>query len=139
MQAQISLLLKESGQGLHCLQFHLHLLDALLRCKTNLLQNDQGVYIRYSIFFRILTEADARKRPQLLRASRQPFNTLYYFSIKLQYLLPFKLPKMKLDEFANSTDPYEVAYKELSHLDLHCLHSSLRILNMILHGKNIFF
>ena len=34
VQTQIRLLLKEqSDQGLHCLPFHLHLLDALPHCK----------------------------------------------------------------------------------------------------------
>ena len=37
VQTQIRLLLKEqSDQGLHCLPFHLHLLDVLLHCKTKL-------------------------------------------------------------------------------------------------------
>ena len=34
-------------------------------------------------------------------------------------------------KFPNNTDPDEVAHYEPSHLDLHCLPSSLRILNMI--------
>ena len=34
-----------------------------------------------------------------------------------------KVPKM--DRFANSVDPDEVAHNELPHLDLHCLPSSL--------------
>ena len=38
---------------------------------------------------------------------------------------------MKIAEFANSVDPDEVAHYEPPHLDLHCLPSSLRILNMI--------
>ena len=41
-------------------------------------------------------------------------------------------------EFANSVDLDEVAHNEPPHLDLHCLPSSLRILNMILLGINIF-
>ena len=37
VQTQIRLLLQEqSDQGLHCLSFHLHFLDALLLCKTKL-------------------------------------------------------------------------------------------------------
>ena len=46
---------------------------------------------------------------------------------------------MKIDEFANSVDPDEVAHNEPPHLDLHCLPSSLRILNMIQLGLNIFW
>ena len=42
-------------------------------------------------------------------------------------------------EFVNSLDPDEVAYDEPSHLDLHCLPSILRILNMIYSLVNIFF
>ena len=39
VQTQIRLLLEEqSDQGLHCLQFHLHLLEALLYGKTTLFQ-----------------------------------------------------------------------------------------------------
>ena len=38
---------------------------------------------------------------------------------------------MKTVEFANSIDLDEVAHDEPPHLDLHCLPSSLLILNMI--------
>ena len=38
---------------------------------------------------------------------------------------------MKIAEFANSVDPDEVALNEPPHPDLHCLPSSLCILNMI--------
>ena len=38
---------------------------------------------------------------------------------------------MKIAEFANSIDLDEVAHKEPSHQDLHCLPSSLWILQMI--------
>ena len=41
-------------------------------------------------------------------------------------------------EFANSVDLDEVAHNEPLHLDLHCLPSSLRILNMIYLGLNNF-
>ena len=37
----------------------------------------------------------------------------------------------KIAEFANSVDLNEVAHNEPPHLDLHCLPSSLWILNMI--------
>ena len=37
----------------------------------------------------------------------------------------------KITEFANSVDLDEVAHDEAPHLDLHCLPSSLQILNMI--------
>ena len=40
-------------------------------------------------------------------------------------------PKPKMAHFANSIDLDEAAHYELPHLDLHCLPSSLRILNMI--------
>ena len=44
MQTQIRLLLEEqSGQGLHCLLFHLHLLEAFLCYKANFLEF-QGDY-----------------------------------------------------------------------------------------------
>ena len=45
---------------------------------------------------------------------------------------------MKIAEFANSVDLDEVAHNEPPHLDLHCLPSALRILNMIYLGLNIF-
>ena len=35
------------------------------------------------------------------------------------------VPEMQIAEFANSVDLDEVAHNELSHLDLHCLPSSL--------------
>ena len=38
---------------------------------------------------------------------------------------------MKMVMIANSVDPVEVAHDEPPHLDLHCLPSSLCILNMI--------
>ena len=39
VQTQIRLLLEEqSDQGLHCLLFHLHLLEAFLCCKTSLFE-----------------------------------------------------------------------------------------------------
>ena len=41
------------------------------------------------------------------------------------------VPAMKITEFANSIDLDEVAHHEPSHLDRHCLPSSLRILNTI--------
>ena len=44
----------------------------------------------------------------------------------LQFLfgaLRVKGPKWKLDEFANSVDPDEVAHNEPPHQDLHCLPS----------------
>ena len=37
---------------------------------------------------------------------------------------------MKTVEFANSVDQDETAHNETSHLDLHCLVSSLLILNI---------
>ena len=40
-------------------------------------------------------------------------------------------PETKLAEFANSVDLDEVAHDEPPHLDLHCLPSSLWILNTI--------
>ena len=46
---------------------------------------------------------------------------------------------MKITGFANSVDLSEVAHHEPPHLDLHCLHSSLWILNMINFGLNTFF
>ena len=47
--------------------------------------------------------------------------------------------KLKRVVFANSVDPDEVAHNEPPHLDLHCLPSSLWILNMITLGQNIFW
>ena len=41
-------------------------------------------------------------------------------------------------EFANSVDLDEVAHNEPPHLELHCLPSCLRILNMIQLGLDIF-
>ena len=45
---------------------------------------------------------------------------------------------MQIAEFAISVDLDEVAHNEPPHLDLHCLPSSLSILNMIELGLNIF-
>ena len=45
--------------------------------------------------------------------------------------LTLLLPETQIAEFANSVDLDEVAHHEPSHLDLHCLPSSLRILNII--------
>ena len=42
-----------------------------------------------------------------------------------------KAPNRKIVEFVNRVDPDEVAHNEPPHLDLHCLPSSLEILNMI--------
>ena len=43
VQTQIRLLLEEqSDQGLHCLLFHLHLLEAFLCCKANLFEFEGG-------------------------------------------------------------------------------------------------
>ena len=42
-----------------------------------------------------------------------------------------EVPKMEMIELENSLDRDEAAHNELLHLDLHCLPSSLRILNMI--------
>ena len=41
------------------------------------------------------------------------------------YLLTLLVPELKIAEFANSVDLDEVAHNEPSHLDLHCLPSSL--------------
>ena len=46
-------------------------------------------------------------------------------------LLTLSLPETKIAEFANSVNLDEVAHHEPPHLDLHCLPSSLRILNTI--------
>ena len=46
---------------------------------------------------------------------------------------------MKKAEFANSVDLDEVAHNEPPHLDLHCFSSRFQILNMIEHGRNIFW
>ena len=46
-------------------------------------------------------------------------------------ILTIKVPRTKIDEFANSIYPDEVAQNEPPHLDLHCLLYSLGILNMI--------
>ena len=43
----------------------------------------------------------------------------------------------KTTEFTNSIDPDEVAHTEPPHQDLHCLSSSLLILNMIQLDKTI--
>ena len=48
-------------------------------------------------------------------------------------ILTLSLPETKIAEFANSGD-----LDEPPHLDLHCLPSSLRILNMIQLGLNSF-
>ena len=45
---------------------------------------------------------------------------------------------MKIAEFANRADLDELAHDEPPHLDLSCLPSNLRILNMIQLGLNIF-
>ena len=47
------------------------------------------------------------------------------------YKLTLSLPVTKIAEFANSVDLDEVAHDEPPHLDLHCLPSSLSILNLI--------
>ena len=39
--------------------------------------------------------------------------------------------ELKIDKFANKVTPEEVAHNEPSHIDLHCLPSSLPIMNMI--------
>ena len=44
----------------------------------------------------------------------------------------------KIAEFANSVDVVEVAQSEPPQLDLHCLPSGLRVLNMIKFGLNFF-
>ena len=44
---------------------------------------------------------------------------------------------MKAAEFTNSVDPNQVAHDEPPYLDLHCLSSSLWILNMIKLDKRI--
>ena len=44
------------------------------------------------------------------------------------------LPETKISEFANNVDLDEVAHNEPPHPGLHCLHSSLRIPNMIQSG-----
>ena len=49
------------------------------------------------------------------------------------------VPKTKIAEFANSVDLNEVAHHEPPHLDLHCLHSSLKNLNVIQLGLKFFF
>ena len=54
------------------------------------------------------------------------------------YTLTLKLPETKSAKFANSVDPVEVAHDEPPHLDLLSLNSSLRILNIIYFGLNIF-
>ena len=53
--------------------------------------------------------------------------------------LTLYLPVTKIAEFANSVDLDEVAHNEPPHLDLHCLPSSLWILNMMQLGLNIFW
>ena len=40
-------------------------------------------------------------------------------------ILHQNVPETKIVEFGNSVDPDEVAHNEPSHLDLHCLPSSL--------------
>ena len=50
-----------------------------------------------------------------------------YFTLKAQ--------ETKIDKFANSVDPDEVAYNEPPHQHLHCLPSTLRILNMMWLGR----
>ena len=42
-----------------------------------------------------------------------------------EYFLALLVPETKIAEFANSLDLDEVAHIEPSHLDLHCLPSSL--------------
>ena len=44
--------------------------------------------------------------------------------------LTLQIPETKTAEFANSIDLDEVAHNEPPHLDLHCLPSSLCILNI---------
>ena len=46
---------------------------------------------------------------------------------------------MKIVEFANSIDPDEVAQNEPPHLEFHCLHSTVYILNIIKLGQDFFF
>ena len=45
--------------------------------------------------------------------------------------LTLSLPQTKISEFANRVDLDEVAHNEPPYLDVHCLSSSLRFLNMI--------
>ena len=45
--------------------------------------------------------------------------------------LTLSVPETNIADFANSVDLDEVAHNEPPHLDLHCLPSSLLILNMI--------
>ena len=52
--------------------------------------------------------------------------------------LTLKQQKLKIVEFANSLDPDEAAPNELPHLDLHCLPTHLRILNVIYIQKPAF-
>ena len=75
----------------------------------------------------------------LVSENMSTLSTLLFFFFKNNqvYITPFiKVPKK--NEFANSIDPDEAAHNELPHLELHCLPSCLRILNMIQVGQNGF-
>ena len=50
---------------------------------------------------------------------------------EVHVFLILSLPETKIADFANSVDLDEVAHKEPPHLDLHCLPSSLCLLNII--------
>ena len=52
---------------------------------------------------------------------------LFYLYRTLRFILTLSLPVTKIAEFANSVDLDEVAHYEPSHLDLHCLPSSLSL------------
>ena len=45
--------------------------------------------------------------------------------------LTLKVLETKIAEFANSVDLDEVAHNKPSHIDLHCLSSSISFLNML--------
>ena len=49
------------------------------------------------------------------------------------------MPRMAIIEFANSADSDEAAYHEPPDQALHCLPSSLKILNMIQLNRKTFF
>ena len=53
------------------------------------------------------------------------------FAIIVLKWLKLYAPETNIAKFANGVDPDEVAHNEPPHLDLHCLLSSLLILNIL--------
>ena len=65
------------------------------------------------------------------RSTEPPLNHPWQCGKNSTYGLTLYVPETKIAEFANSVDLDEVAHNEPPHQELHCLPSSLWILNMI--------